>query len=205
MSYQSNRSRSRRPEPRRSRTRALGCLVALIWIVLAVVLGYQYYLRPRVSEEVGREISRQIGAGPPGATDVTGQIREGAGQALPTAIAALPAGELRLSEQEANAYIAANPAAVAPLDTARVRFVPGRVETDIAAFGIAGTASTELAVQGGRVVTVNPALDGPIGSLISLEDLVRPLEQQLNDQLAAQGRRITDVRVEPGILIVTVE
>jgi hypothetical protein len=202
MSYQSNRYRARRPAPRRTRTRALGCLVALIWVVLALVLGYQYYLRPRLSEEVGRGIGRQIGAGPPGATAIPGQAGNAA---LPTAIAALPSGELRLSEQEANAYIAGNPQAIAPLDSVRVRFVPGRVETDVSAFGIGGTASTELAVQSGRVVAVNPRLDGPIGSFISLEDLVRPLEQQLNDQLAAQNRRITDVRVEPGVLVVTVE
>jgi hypothetical protein len=34
---------------------------------------------------------------------------------------------------------------------------------------------------------------------------VRPIQEQLNDELAAQGRRVTDVRVEAGAIVVTVE
>jgi hypothetical protein len=206
MSYPSNRAgRYERHGRRRSRNRTLGCLVALIWIVLALVLGYQYYLRPRVSEMVGRAIGRQIGSGPPGATDPASQIQEGAARTLPTAVAALPAGEVRISEEEANAYIGANPQALGPLDSLRVRFMPGLVQADLAAFGQESTASAGLAVQGGRIIAVNPQLDGPLSSLITIEDLLAPIEQQLNDELAAAGRRITDVRVEAGALVLTVE
>jgi uncharacterized lipoprotein YajG len=62
-----------------------------------------------------------------------------------------------------------------------------------------------LAVQDGRIITVNPQLDGPLNQLIALPDLTRALEKQLNDQLAAQGRRVTNVRVEQGALVVTIE
>jgi hypothetical protein len=204
MSYQHNRYERRRERPR-SRNRTLGCLVALVWVVLAVVLGYQYFVRPRLSEFVGREIGRQIGGGPPGPTDVTGQIQEGAAQALPTALAALPSGELRISEEQANSYIGANPGAYRPLDSVRVRFMPGVVETEIRAFGQSSTATTGLAVQDGRIIAVGAQMDGPLSSLIALDDLVRPIQEQLNDELAAQGRRVTDVRVEAGALVVTVE
>lgn len=208
MGYSSDRYRRRRPEPRR-RNRRLGCLVALIWIVLGLVLGYQYVLRPRVSAIVGREIGRQIGAAPgaaaPGAADPAGQIAEGAGSALPTAVAALPSGELRISEEEANAYIAANPDAIGPLDSVRLRFTPGLVEADLSALGQTSTASTGLALQAGRIIAVNPQLDGPLGALITIEDLLEPLQQQLNDELAAAGRRVTDIRVEQGALVLTVE
>jgi hypothetical protein len=204
MSYQSNRSR-RRPEPRRSRNRTLGCLVVLVWLVLALVLGYQYYVRPWVSEMVGREIGRQLGSDPPGAADPAGQIAEGAAQALPTAIAAMPSGELRITEEQANAYIAQNPEVLGPLDSVRVRFVPGQVQAEVTAFGASSTASAGVAVQAGQVVAIDPQIDGPLSSVISATDLVRPIEQQLNDELSAQGRRITDVRVDAGAVIVRVE
>lgn len=204
MSYQYNRYNRRRERPR-ARNRRLGCLVALIWVALALVLGYQYLVRPRLSELVGREIGRQIGSGPPGPTDIAGQLEEGASQALPTAVAALPSGELRISEEQANSYIGANPDAYRPLDSVRVRFVPGAVQAEVRAFGQSSTATTGLAVQGGRIIAVDPQLDGPLSAVIAIEDLIRPIQQQLNDELTAQGRRITDVRVEAGVLIVTVE
>jgi hypothetical protein len=37
------------------------------------------------------------------------------------------------------------------------------------------------------------------------DELLRALEQQLNDQLAAQGRRVTAARIEQGVLVVTIE
>ncbi|HWQ16031.1 MAG TPA: hypothetical protein VNL77_24740 [Roseiflexaceae bacterium] len=205
MSYHSDRPvRYSRRRPR-SRNRALGCLVALIWVVLALVLGYQYFLRPRVSEMVGRAIGRQIGSGPPGTTGPAGQIQEGAARTLPTAVAALPEGEVRITEEQANAYIAANPEALAPLDSLRVRFTPGLVQAELRAFGQESTASAGVAVQAGRLIAVNPQLDGPLSALITLDDLLAPIQQQLNDELAASGRRVTDVRVEQGVLVLTVE
>jgi len=60
-----------------------------------------------------------------------------------------------------------------------------------------------LALQNGRVIALNPRLDGPLGRLVTLDELLAPLEQQLNDQLKAQGRRITDLRITPGVLVVT--
>jgi len=62
-----------------------------------------------------------------------------------------------------------------------------------------------VAIQNGRIIAVDPQLDGPLGQLIALPDLTRALEQQLNDQLAAQGRRVTNARVEQGALIMTIE
>lgn len=193
MSYRSS-SRYRRPPPRRG----MGCLAwmaVLIWIAVALVAGYLYWVRPQISRMVGEQVARQA-AGDTAA--------EGAG-VLPTTIAALPSGELRISEQEVNAYLAANTEAMAPVEQAQVRFTTGGVEADLRALGLAGQVSMDLAVRNGRIIAVNPRLDGPLGQVVSFDDLLQPIEQQFNDQLAAQGRRIVDLRLEPGQLIVTVE
>jgi hypothetical protein len=196
MSYRYER---RQPERRRSRVGCLAWLVALVWIVLLGLLAYRYWVRPQVSSYIGSQIAEQLG-GPVGQ-----QIQEGAQQALPTVVAALPSGELHISEAEANAYFAAHGDALRPVESVTVRFVPDEVQADIRALGAVSTARLGLVAQNGRIVAQNPRIDGPLDQVVSLADLTAVLERQFNDQLAAQGRRATDVRVEQGELVITIE
>ena len=203
MSYRNER---RREPQRRKRNGCLIWLVALIWIALLAVLGYRYWLRPQVSQYVGRQIADQVGAAGGGqAGTPQQQIEQGAAQALPTALAALPSGELRVTDEQANAYLADRASSLKPIDSATVHFVPDEVRVELRAMGLSSTARMGLAVQNGRIIAVDPKLDGALGQFIALPDLTRALEQQLNDQLAAQGRRITAARVEQGALVVTIE
>jgi len=203
MSYRNER---RREPQRRKRNGCLIWLVALIWIALLAVLGYRYWLRPQVSQYVGRQIADQVGAAGGGqAGTPQQQIEQGAAQALPTALAALPSGELRVTDEQANAYLADRASSLKPIDSATVHFVPDEVQVELRAMGLSSTARMGLAVQNGRIIAVDPKLDGALGQFIALPDLTRALEQQLNDQLAAQGRRITAARVEQGALVVTIE
>jgi hypothetical protein len=199
MSYRYER---KRPE-RRSRVGCLAWLVALVWIVLLGLLAYRYWVRPQVSRYIGSQIADQLGAN--GGGPVGQQIQEGAQQTLPTVVAALPSGPLRISEAEANAYFAAHADAFRPVESITVRFVPDEVQADIRALGAVSTARLSLAVQNGRIVALNPRIDGPLDQVVSLSDLTAALERQFNDQLATQGRRATDVRVEQGEMVVTIE
>lgn len=191
----------RRVERRRSRVGCLAWLVAIIWILLLALLAYRFLLRPQVSQYIGSQIGEQIGGAPTPQDGAPG----GLGGALPTAIAALPSGELHVTEAQANDYIAAHAGSLGPIQSARVSFVPGEVRADIQAMGTTSRAHTRLAAQNGRIIAVDPQIDGVLGQFISASDLVGTLERQVNDQLAAQGRRATDVRVEQGELIVTIE
>jgi hypothetical protein len=203
MSYRYERRTERRPERRRRGNGCLAWLVALVWIILLGVVAYRYWLRPQISQYVGQQIAERV-SGDAG-SQVGQQIERGAAAALPTALAALPSGELRISEEQANAYLAARADSLKPLDSATIRFVPNEVQADLRAVGTTSVARMGLAVQDGRIIAVNPQLDGPLNQLIALPDLTGALEKQLNDQLAAQGRRVTNVRVEQGILVVTIE
>jgi hypothetical protein len=171
--------------------------------VLLAVLAYRFWLRPQVSQYIGQQIGSQLREQAGG--EANQQIEEGAAAALPTAIAALPSGEVRVSEAQANEYLATRAGSLGPLDSVAVRFVPNEVQADLGALGTTSTARMGLAVQNGRIIAVNPRLDGPLGQFIALEDLTRSLEGQLNDQLAIQGRRITNVQVTQGELVVTIE
>lgn len=161
---------------------------------VALVAVYLFVLRPSLSRMVGEQAVQRL--------DVDGS-REGAG-VLPTLVAALPAGEMRISEQEINAYLQAHADMLAPIEQATVRLVSGGLEVDIRAFGLDGTAHMGVALQNGRVIALDPRLDGPLGRMVSLGDLLTPVEQRLNELLEAQGRRVADLRIEPGELIVTV-
>jgi hypothetical protein len=192
-----------RYERRRSRVGCLAWLVALVWVLLLVVLAYRFLFRQQVSQYIGNQIGGQLN-GQQSSPQAGDQLGQGLGNALPTAIAGLPSGELHISEAEANDYIAAHAASMKPIQSAKISFVPGEIHADIQALGTTSRATTRVAVENGRIIAVDPQLDGVLGQFISPTDLIKTLERQLNDQLIAQGRRATDVRVEQGELIVTI-
>lgn len=202
MSYQYERR-----QQRRSGRGCLAWLVALVWIVLLAMLAYRFLFRQQVSQFIGRQIGEQLRGNvqaPPGLQPGE-QIEQGAQQVLPTVVAALPSGELHVSEQDANTYLAANAASLSPIQSATVAFLPGELRADITAAGTTSTLRSGLAVQNGRIIAVSPRLDGVLGQFIAVEELTGSLERQLNDQLATQGRRVTDVRIEQGELIIIIE
>lgn len=198
----------RREQYQRPRRRGMGCLawlVALVWIALLSIIGYRYFLRPQVSEYIGDRIAEQVNppvatTGPGGATDA---INQQAGQVLPTVVAALPSGEVRVTEAQVNEFIATR--SLGPIDSANVRFVPGEVQVELSALGVSGTAHMGLVAQNGRVKVTNPQIDGILGQFISLGDLTSGIEDQLNNQLAAQDRAITNVQVKEGVVVVEVQ
>jgi hypothetical protein len=207
----SQRRRGQRRRHGRKRRRS-SCLSWPVILGVALLLLYTFWARPQLSEYAGEQISTQLGlpvdvpvgvADPAQQQQLEGRVEQGQ-QVLPTALAALPSGELRLTEDQANAYFAANQQALEPIERLRVQFVPGQVIADVRVFGVDARVTSELAVRDGRLVVTNPRLDGALGLLISLEDLVRPVEQQINNQLVAQGQTIRDGRVEQGQIVVTI-
>ena len=195
----------RRTNYPRERRRGVGCLawlVALVWIVLLAILAYRFFLRDQISQYIGEQVASRIESRSEG--QAARQLQTSMAAGLPTAIAALPSGEIRITEAQANDYIAAHLESLRPLDAATVHFVPNQVQADIQAVGTTSTASMGLAVQDGRIIAVDPKIDGVLGQVISADTLAKSIEQQINDQLAAQGRRVTNVRIEQGALVVTI-
>ncbi|MFN8480234.1 MAG: hypothetical protein U0074_20635 [Kouleothrix sp.] len=197
MSYRT----SRRLERRRRGNGCLAGLVALVWGLLIIGVLYYFFVRPQVSRYLGDQIGSQMR----GTGQAEQQLENGAAAGLPTAIAALPSGEVRITEAQANDFLASRADALKPIDGITVHFVPGQVQADLRALGTTSTAKLGLAVANGRIVAVDPQLDGPLGRVVSLPSLSSALEQQLNDQLAIQGRTITAVRIEQGAIVITSE
>lgn len=197
MSYRYSRA------PRRPRDSGRGCLGALAWfgvILLALIAFYGLLARPQISAYLGEQAATMLG-GPAPATTTNPEIPPQAGSALSGAVAALPNGELVITEADVNGYIAANPQALAPIDSASLRFTGGQALVDLRAYGISGTASAGLDAQDGRIVVVNPQLDGPLGLALSGQEIAAAITNRLNAELASQGRRVESLRVEEGRLV----
>jgi hypothetical protein len=199
--------RSMPPPRRRRRSGWLITLVVLVWMVIGVVVVYRVYLAPRIRDAISAQIQQQIGQAPVSTAPPGASPQPGAPPAInmPGLVAALPSGEFTISEQQINAYLAPKLPGLQPLDTLTVQLIPGEVQLLIGAYGINSTARVGLAVQDGRVLAVNPQMDGPLASLVNLNDIVGPLQQALNQQLDLQGRRINEVRVEQGAITVRVD
>lgn len=180
-------------------------------ILVVLIAVYGLLIRPRIGTMIGTELGDQFGL--PTAVAVTPQpglpppaqeaVDEAVG-ALPELIAALPAGELVVSDTEANSFLAERQDDYAPLDSINLQFTGGEVAAEVRAYGLSGTAHTGLAAQDGRVVLLNPQIDGALGLVVSAEELVIPLADRLNAELARQGRTVDEVRIEEGqIVLVT--
>ncbi len=191
---------------RRERRRGHGCLwtlVILVWVLLIAVVVYNYFLRDNVSQQVGNLIGQQIAG--QGQSQLGQQIEQGAQAGMPTVVAGLPSGDIRITEQQANGFLAARATSMRPIDSVQVHFVPGELQATISALGTTSTFRSGLAVQDGRVIATNPQVNGMLDQVINVQDVTRSLENQLNAQLDAQGRRVTGVQINQGEMVVTVE
>jgi hypothetical protein len=127
------------------------------------------------------------------------------GRSVEEVVAALPSGEITVTAQKLNSRIAARAGSLGPIEKLDVRFVPGEVQVVITVLGQDTVGRSGLAAVNGRVAAVNPQLSGALGALISVNDLVRPIEDELNAILETAGRQIGGVRIEQDQIVVTLE
>ncbi|MCX7789509.1 MAG: hypothetical protein N2378_02615 [Chloroflexaceae bacterium] len=120
-------------------------------------------------------------------------------------VAALPSGTITVTEEKLNRRIAERIAGRRPIDGITVRFVPEQVQVTLTVLGQDTLATSELALVDGRVVARNPQLSGPLGMVIAVNELVRPVEDELNRILASAERAVRAVRIEQGQIVVTLD
>lgn len=189
-----NRYRTRR---RNQRVSCFGLLIRFIVLLVLLVVLYGWLVRPWISDFAGQQVARHL-VGNDTAADEAEAV-------LPGVVAALPKGEVVITEADANAYLAANPGAADPIDQLELRFLPGVIQADIQAFGMRDQLQAGLAVVDGRLTLINPQLEGALGLMISIGDILGPIEQRLNEELVVQNQRVSDARVEQGQIVLVIE
>jgi hypothetical protein len=183
----------------------------LVGVVLLFLLEiYMLWGRPQLSGYLGQQVSVQLI--PPVSVEVdpaaSGQVQERiqeAQRALPTAIAAVPAGEFYIPETEANAFFAANQAALDPIESLSVDFMPGQVQADMHIYGTRVQLTSGMVARDGRLELVDPRIDGALGYLFDVDEIVSPLETQINNQLLSQRQLVREARVEQDQLVLIIE
>ncbi|WP_129628891.1 hypothetical protein [Candidatus Oscillochloris fontis] len=189
--------RRRVPRPVRRRPPRRGCLNQLLVLATVLLVGvaiYGFFLRPALSSMLGAQISERIA--PLTQAEALGDA------ALPGVIAALPSGPVVVEQAQANAFLADHQGDYGPLEQAQLQFRPGEASANVQALGVRGVVRSGVAVVDGRITLVNPQIDGPLGLIVSSQDLINPLLDRLNAELANQGRVIEDIQIEDGRVVV---
>ena len=173
------------PPPPRRRGCLFGCLTTLtifVFLALGGLLGVYFYLRPMLSEQAGNTLGGQLEQ----------QIDRKLDEQLGGPNSEIPAGfqgVVQVTDTEINQYIQANPNEISPLDSATVRFTPGRLGATVGAYGMTGSASAGVQVTAdGRIDVVDAQIDGALGFFLDAEQLAQTLETKLNSQLTANGQ-----------------
>jgi hypothetical protein len=190
-------------QPPGGRRRWLIALTVVIWLLVIGCLVIRFVVQPALTDFVNRRIARTINPQLPSNIDPIGGLRDSLSR-IP--FGTIPPGRYEVPEAQANAYLAAFRSQLGGFEESRVRFVPGQVQADLTLRGLTSTARTEVTTTpDGRIQAVNPRLDPPLGVVLSIESLVRVLEDRINNELSAQGRRVTSVEIQQGVAVVTIE
>jgi hypothetical protein len=188
------------PPPKR-RSWGFTCLitlVVLVFLLLALALGVLFYLKPRLSQGAGDTLGGQLDA----------LIDEKLGQNLEGVEGQVPAGfneQIVISEAEVNQYIQDHPQDIAPLDSVVVDFVAGEMRASVSAYGFSGTARSGVAASNGRIVLVDPTIDGPLAFVIDAQQLGQSLEARLNQELTSSNAQASAIEVQSDQIVATIE
>jgi hypothetical protein len=156
-----------RPTRRRNRAGCtLGCLTVLVFLLLVVGTGWLFLLRPYLHNIAQTQLDHAMSSGV---------------QQIPPTIVALPPGKLPVVENSINNLIVLNLAPSDPIKNPSTLIAPDGIHISFQLYGFGCTVSAKPALQNGRLVATNVAVNGPIGLIMSPEELTPLLNQRLSD------------------------
>ena len=102
-----------------------------------------------------------------------------------------------------NEYLAASESWFDPVSDITIDLTDNQAEASFSLYGLNGTFSAGLTVQDGLIRLVNPETGGAGGRLIDGDEMASAIETELRVFLQNQGRPVTNVTVEDGVMTVT--
>jgi hypothetical protein len=176
--------------PTRGRRGPGGCLLGLLAFLLICVVAAGFavlvarpYVSGRVRDELDRTLSTQVADLPP--------------------ITVEAAGQFVVTEREINQNIRLYAAAYDPIEDPVVSITTNEIRVDFDLYGTSSAYHGGLTVRGGRVVVVDPEVEGPAGQVLDAEDLAAVLEEQFAAVMTRSNLRPTRVQLRNNEVVIT--
>ena len=164
-------------------------LVGILLIAMVAFAALALIVRPVVSDQVGSAAGDAISTS----------------LARATVIPDVSAGTVVVTEQEISRAIRANRDDLQPVENLRVQIRRTGIEATFSVYGVSGSLTGSVQVQNGRIVIVDPHLNGAVGRMIAVDHIARDAERAINDLLARNNLRATAVTLSDDTMTITTE
>lgn len=174
------------------RPACLGCLTALLvacCLLSASVVVLWPIIRTTVSEQIG-------------GLAISALDEAAAAEGLPTdpiseLVAAVPPGEYVIDLMQLRTALSS-----AGLPGAEgLSFVDNRLVLPLDALGMPGTFSTAIGASAGRLIFIDPRIDGPMSVMVDPAGLIEPLLLRLNETIMLEERSIEQAFIDGDRLV----
>jgi hypothetical protein len=120
-------------------------------------------------------------------------------------LATLPmksSGEIVVSEKKINQSLRAHEKSYEPLKNPTVNIDTGQITVSVDAYGTTTTYTADAKIEKGKLVVVNPKVDGPAGQILSADELANIIEEQFSALMNRFDRTPTAIRFRDGSISV---
>jgi hypothetical protein len=183
-----NRRPKREGALARVNTGALGCTtiaLVLAGILLVVMVVAWFLIRPGMGD------SARDG------------VRDGLARELSLHGVGVDTTTATVDEVTINEYLDASESWFDPVSDLSVDLTDNQAEVSFSLYGLSGTFSAGLTVQDGLIRLVSPEAGGAGGRLIDTAEMAQAIETELRIFLQNQGRPVTNVAIDDGVLTLT--
>lgn len=180
-------------KPRRRRRGtgcALGCLTTLIVLALLLAAGWVFALRPYLNTMALTELDHAM-------TTAVDQIPAQASQ--------LPSGtSLPVADSTINTLIVANLAPSNPVKQPQTLITTQHISLSFQLYGYANTITAVPTVTNNHLTMTNVNISGPIGFVVSSDDIASLLNRHLADAQTRIQHSITNVQLKDHEMVLLV-
>lgn len=183
-----NRRPKREGALARVNTGALGCTtiaLALAGILAMVMVIAWFLIRPGIGD------SARDG------------VRDGLARELGLHGVSANTTTVTIDDVTMNEYLDASESWFDPISDITIDLTDNEAEASFTLYGLSGTFSAGLTVQDGLIRLVNPEVGGAGGRLIDATEIAQAIETELRIFLQNQGRPVTNVAIDDGVLTLT--
>jgi zinc-ribbon domain len=163
----------------------LGALALLLMCGVVAALGWfaglpivQDQLQTQVSEAVGRQVASL------------------------DSLSMNTNGEIVVTEKDLNESLGQHEKAYEPLKNMTVRIDDGLITITVDAYGTSSTYTADAKIDKGKLVIVDPKVDGPAGQVLSADELAEIIEGQFTALMNRFDRTPTAIRLRDGSISV---